>query len=61
MLEKPGNDETWKTLATSLERVAEVLERLERPIETIVDSLAKSSEERIRERSIETERNRKKW
>jgi hypothetical protein len=61
MSEEPTNDQTWKELATSLKRVADLLERIERPLQTIADSLVRNSEERLRRSLIDIERKRKKW
>lgn len=61
MPEEPISNQTWKELATSLNRLADTLERIERPLETIADSLTKTSEENLRRRLVETERKRKKW
>jgi hypothetical protein len=61
MPEELTNDQTWKELATSLKRVADLLERIERPLETIADSLVRNSEERLRRSLIDIEKKRKKW
>lgn len=55
MAEEPTNDQTWKELATSLKKVADLLERIERPLETIADSLMKTSVERVRRSLIDIE------